>query len=168
MLAARIYNKTLSLIKKIKRKKGFWLSENTAQKYILRWSCDINIHTHSKQAMVQQYFQALDGYFKAIKTKPDAKPPHKKKRFMSFIWKDSAIHLSPDGQLKLSMGNKQKPIIIKTTLKAAAKIRQAKLVYEDGKYYLHLAIEVKIEKNEARHSKVMSVRSWHTPSDNMF
>jgi putative transposase len=61
----------MSLVKKIKSKKGFWLSSGAAQKYILRWACNINIHTHSKQAMVQQYFQDLDSYFNAVKTKPD-------------------------------------------------------------------------------------------------
>jgi len=66
--AARIYNKTMSLVKKIKYKKGFWLSPNNTQKYILRWACSINVHTHSKQAIIQQYFQALDSYFNAVKT----------------------------------------------------------------------------------------------------
>ncbi len=95
--AARIYNKTLSLVKKIKQKKNFWLSENAAQKYILRWSTDINIHTHSKQAMVQQYFQSLYSYLKASKENPDLKPPYKRKRFMPFIWKNTAVKLLPDG-----------------------------------------------------------------------
>ncbi len=156
-LAARIYNKTMSLVKKIKSKKGFWLSPGAAQKYILRWASTINIHTHSKQAMVQQYFQALSSYFNATKTKPHLKPPYKKKNFMPFIWKDSAIKLSPDGVLKLSMGSSQEPILIQTTLPADTKIRQAKLVYEDEKYYLHLAIEVKNEYKKNQAKKVMSV-----------
>lgn len=155
--AARIYNKTMSLVKKIKYRKGFWLSPNSTQKYILRWACGINVHTHSKQAMVQQYFQALDSYFNAVKTKPDLKPPYKKKRFMPFIWKDTAIRLLLDGKLRLSMGNNQKPVVIQTTLPADTKIRQAKLVYEDGKYYLHLAIEVKNETQKRQGKKVMAV-----------
>jgi len=156
-LAARIYNKTMSLVKKIKNKKGFWLSPGGAQKYILCWAGTVNIHTHSKQAMVQQYFWALSSYFNAIKTKPDLKPPYKKKRFMSFIWKNTAVKLLPDGKLKLSMGNNQKSIVIQTTLPADTKIRQAKLVYEDEKYYLHLAIEVKNKHKKKQSSKVMSV-----------
>jgi len=112
-LAARIYNKTMSLVKKIKNKKGFWLSPGGAQKYILRWAGTVNIHTHSKQAMVQQYFQALSSYFNAVRTKSDLKPPYKKKNFMPFIWKDTAIKLLPDGVLKLSMGSSQGPILIK-------------------------------------------------------
>ena len=155
--AARIYNKTMSKVQKIKSKKGFWLSPGAAQKYILRWADTVNIHTHSKQAMVQQYFQALSSYFNAAGTKPHLKPPYKKKNFMPFIWKDSAIKLSPDGVLKLSMGSSQEPILIQTTLPADPKIRQAKLVYEDEKYYLHLAIEVKNEYKKNQTKKVMSV-----------
>jgi len=60
---------------------------------------------------------------------------------MPFIWKDTAIKLLPDGKLKLSMGSNREPIVIQTTLLADTKIRQAKLVYEEGKYYLHLVIE---------------------------
>ncbi len=86
-IAARIYNKTMSLVRKIHQKKGFWLSWPTADKYILRWAENIKIHVHSKQAFVQLYFQALKGYFKAAKKNPDAKPPHKKKRYLPFIWK---------------------------------------------------------------------------------
>jgi len=155
--AARIYNKTMSKVQKIKSKKGFWLSPGAAQKYILRWADTVNIHTHSKQAMVQQYFQALSSYFNAVRTKSDLKPPYKKKNFMPFIWKDTAIKLSPDGVLKLSMGSSQEPILIQTTLPADTKIRQAKLVYEDEKYYLHLAIEVKNKHKKNQTKKVMSV-----------
>jgi len=156
-IAARIYNKTMSLVKKIKSKKGFWLSPAAAQKYILCWANAVNIHTHSKQAMVQQYFQALGSYFNAIRKKLDLKPPHKKKRFVPFIWKDTAVKLLPDGKLRLSMGNNQPPIVIQTTLPAGTKIKQAKLVYEDGEYYLHLAIEVKNKHEKKQSSDVMSV-----------
>lgn len=155
--AARIYNKTMSLVRKIKYKKGFWLSPNSAQKYILRWAYSINIHTHSKQAMVQQYFQALDSYFNAVKTKPYLKPPYKRKNFMPFIWKDTAIKLLPDGKLRLSMGNEQDPIVFQTTLPTDTKIRQARLVYEEGKYYLHLATEVKNKPKKNQNKNVMSV-----------
>ncbi|WP_041425813.1 RNA-guided endonuclease InsQ/TnpB family protein [Pseudothermotoga hypogea] len=156
-LAGRIYNKTMSLVKKVKSKKGFWLSPGATQKYILRWSSTINIHTHSKQAIVQQYFQALNSYFTAVKTNPQLKPPHKKKRFMPFIWKDTAIKLSPEGVLRLSMGSSQEPILIQTTLPAGTTIRQVRLVYEAEKYYLHLAIEVKNEHEEKQSVEVMSV-----------
>jgi len=156
-IAARIYNKTMSLVKKIKNKKGFWLSPNTAQKYILRWSSAIDIHTHSKQAMVQLYFQALNSYFVAVKTNPHAKPPYKRKNFLPFIWKNQAIKLLPDGKVKLSMGRNREPFVIPTTLPAGTTIRQAKLVYEAGRYYLHLAIEVKSEHKRGQSQKVMSV-----------
>lgn len=33
-VAARIYNKTVSLIRKVHKKKGFWLSKGSIQKYL--------------------------------------------------------------------------------------------------------------------------------------
>jgi len=155
--AARIYNKTLSLVQKLKRKKGFWLSEGSAQKFILRWASGISIHTHSKQAFVQQYFQALNSYFSASKTNPNAKPPYKTKKFIPFIWKDTAVKLLPDGRLKLSLGKDRDPLVVQTTLPSGTKIRQVKLVYKMGKYYLHLAIEVKIGESETKSAKLAAV-----------
>jgi putative transposase len=70
--AARIYNKTISFIRKMKEKHDSWVSLGTVKKYILRWSDGkIDIHTHSKQVMVEQYFQALNSYFKAVKKNPN-------------------------------------------------------------------------------------------------
>ncbi|ABQ47129.1 transposase, IS605 OrfB family [Thermotoga petrophila RKU-1] len=146
--AARIYNKTMSLVRKIHQKKGFWLSWPAADKYILRWAENIKIHVHSKQAFVQLYFQALKGYFKAAKKNQDAKPPHKKKRYLPFIWKESAVKLLPDGTLRLSLGKEREPFVVQTPLKPPLRIKQARLVFEDG-YYLHLAIEVEIEEKNA-------------------
>jgi len=75
--AGRIYSKTLSLVRKIHKKKGFWLSEASTQKWILRWSEEICVHTHSKQAALQLYFQALRSYFKVSKETKDVLPPYK-------------------------------------------------------------------------------------------
>ena len=33
--SARVYSKVVSLIRKVKRKKGFWLSQGAVQKYML-------------------------------------------------------------------------------------------------------------------------------------
>ncbi|MGQ9856047.1 MAG: RNA-guided endonuclease InsQ/TnpB family protein [Fervidobacterium sp.] len=153
--AARIYNKTMSLIRKTKDKKGFWLSEGTVQKYILRWYEGIDMHTHSKQAIMQRYFQALRSYFANIKSNPNAKPPYKRRRYVPFIWKSTAIKLLEDGTLRLSMGGKAEPLEIKTNLIPDTVIKQAALVYDSGRYYLHLAIEV--EKQEQAGSNVMAV-----------
>jgi len=144
--SARIYNKTLSLVRKIKQKKGFWLSENTVQKYILRWGSDIPLHTHSKQAMVQQYFNALKSYFSVRKKNPDAKPPFRTKQYMPTIWKASAIHIK-NQQLVLSNGRGNQPFVIPIPSSldlSRFAIKLAKLVWnpKNRRYYIHLSVEV--------------------------
>jgi len=141
--ASRIYSKTLSFVRKIHIKKGFWLSEGSAQKWILRWAEDIPVHTHSKQAALQLYFQALRSYFKAAKKNQDAFPPHRRKRYLPFVWKNTAIRYKK-GNIALSLGRKRKPVLVSAPFPKKAEFRQAKLVYENGRYYLHLATEVEI------------------------
>ena len=131
--AARIYNKTISFIRKMKEKHDSWVSLGTVKKYILRWSDGkIDIHVHSKYAMVEQYFQALNSYFKVVKKNPKQKPPYKKRKFKPFIWKNTAVKLLDDGKLRLSMGSKQKPLEIQTTLPVGTEVREVRLVYENG------------------------------------
>ncbi|AIY87302.1 transposase [Thermotoga sp. 2812B] len=53
------------------------------------------------------------------------------------------------------MGKEREPFVVQTLLKPPLRIKQARLVFEDG-YYLHLAIEVEIEEKSAN-SGVMAV-----------
>ena len=49
--AGRVYSKVISLIHKIRRKKGFWLSEKSVRKYMrLR---GYNLHSQTVQAIIQ-------------------------------------------------------------------------------------------------------------------
>jgi putative transposase len=140
--AAQIYNETISIIKKTKEEENRWLSIGEVQKHIKDWSKDINIHSHSRQAIVELYFRALDSYFKVVKKDPNRKPPYKEKKTMPFIWKYTAVKLFSNGKLQLSMGRNHEPFEIQTTLPGGTKIREVRLVKESGKYYLHLVIEV--------------------------
>ncbi|MEJ5257204.1 MAG: hypothetical protein WHS64_03035 [Fervidobacterium sp.] len=56
--------------------------------------------------------------------------------------KSTAIKLLEDGTLKLSMCGKAERIELKTNLSRNTVIKQATFVYDSGRYYLHLAIEV--------------------------
>ena len=141
--AGRIYSKTLSLVRKIHKKKGFWLSEGSAKKWMLRWAKEIPVHTHSKQAFMELYFQALRSYFRASKKTKDALPPYRRKKYLPFIWKNTAIRYR-EGRIELSLGKRRKPVSVPAKFPEGTVFRQAKLVYENGRYYLHLAIEVEI------------------------
>ena len=144
--SARLYNKTLSLVRKTHQCKGFWLSQNTTQKYILRWATDIPMHTHSKQAMVQQYFNALKGYFVAGRQNPNAKPPFRTKKYMPTIWKASAIRIK-ERLLAFSNGRGNKPFVVPLPITidlSNFNIKLAKLVWDhkNQRYYIHLSTEV--------------------------
>jgi len=146
----RIYNKTLSVVRKIYQKKGFWPSQNTAQKYILRWAVNIPMHTHSKQAMVQQYFNALKSYFAGRKENSNAKSPYRTKKYMPTIWKASAIHVK-NNKLVLSNGRSNQPFIVPLPNVLVEKlqhtsIKLAKLVWGDRnqRYHIHLSVEVDV------------------------
>ena len=141
--AGRIYSKTLSVVKKVKERKGFWLSESAAQRWILRWAEDIQIHTHSKQAFVQLYFQALRSYLKNARKTKEAKPPYRRKKYLPFIWKNTAIKYR-SGCIMLSLGKSRQALKVPALFPEGTVFRQAKLVHENGRYYLHLATEVEI------------------------
>ncbi len=160
--SARIYNKTLSFIRKIHKKKGFWLSRNTIKKYILRWAANISMHTHSKQAMAEQYFNALKSYFAVIKKNPDARPPFKTKRYMPTIWKAAAIHIR-GSKLAFSNGRGNTPFTVPiphVLLKRIErfKIKIAKLIWDskNKRYYIHLSVEMDGQSAETS-GKVIAV-----------
>jgi len=160
--SARVYNKTLSFVRKVHNRKGFWLSQNTVQKYILRWGVDIPLHTHSKQAMVQQYFNSLKSYFAARKIHQSAKPPFRAKKYMPTIWKTSAIHVKGEA-LVLSNGKGNKPLHVPIPSVLVGKlqnstIKLAKLVWDskNERYYIHLTIEVD-GRTQKTGGKVISV-----------
>lgn len=82
--AGRVYCKVVSLIRKVKRKKGFWLSHGAVQKYMrLR---GYHLHSQTIQALIQSYFDSLKSYFRAIKSNPDAKPPNRTRKFYKVRW----------------------------------------------------------------------------------
>ncbi|MEM2057927.1 MAG: transposase, partial [Thermoproteota archaeon] len=144
-IAGRIYSKTVSFVRKMHRRKGFWPSEGTTQKYILRWAGGIGIHTHSKQALVQEYFEALRSYFENRKQNTNAKPPFRTRKYKTFVWKNTAVKLLENGTLKLSLGRNSEPLLIPTKLPNGTEIRTVRLVY-DGTYKLHVTVAFEFEK----------------------
>lgn len=145
LTAGRIYSKTISFVRKTHRRKGFWVSEGAAKKYILRWAENINIHTHSKQALVEQYFEALRSFLANRKQNKDARPPFRTKKYRTFVWKNTAVKLLEDGTLKLSLGRNSKPLHVPTKLPRGIEIRTVRLIY-DGRYRLHITVALESEQ----------------------
>ena len=91
--SGRVYSKVVSLIRKVNRKKGVWLSEKAVKKQMkLR---GYQLHSQTIQAIVESYFDSLKSYFRVVKSNPDAKPPKRTPKFFKvrWNWKLSAISL---------------------------------------------------------------------------
>ncbi|AJG41572.1 transposase [Thermotoga sp. RQ7] len=146
-LAGRVYSKTVSLVRKIHRKKNVWLSEGTVKKYISQWAQNIPLHSQTKQALVERYFEALKSYFKASKTNQDLRPPFRTPKYTNVVWKNQAVKLLEDGALRLSMGNGNDPLYIPTTLPKEVDIRRVELVYDkrQDKYFFHVTVAFEVQ-----------------------
>ena len=133
--SGRVYSKVISLIRKVKRKKGFWLSEKAVKKYMkLR---GYQLHSQTIQAIVESYFDSLKSYFRAVKSNPDTKPPKRTPKFFKVRWKSSAISLK-DGVLRLSNGKGNTPITLDSTVEPAF----VEMYFQQGCYYFSLVYQV--------------------------
>ncbi|MFO7815060.1 MAG: hypothetical protein R6V14_04915, partial [Halanaerobiales bacterium] len=111
--SGRIYSKVVSKIFDINSRKDFWLKESDMKKYIRVYANDINLHSQTIQGIVEQYYIALDSYFKALKSgqHDNPNPPYKTYKFNNVAYKKSAIKLK-DGYLRISNGRSEKPLIV--------------------------------------------------------
>ena len=99
--AGRVYSKVVSLIRKVKRKKGFWLSKSAVRKYMrLR---DNPLHSQTVQAIIDSYFDSLASYFRVSTSNPDAKPPKRTPYYFKVRWIQNGITFK-DGGVRLSNG----------------------------------------------------------------
>ena len=133
--AGRVYSKVISLIHKIKRKKGFWLSEKSVRKYMrLR---GYNLHSQTVQAIIQSYFDSLKSYFRAVESNPNAKPPKRTPHFYKVRWIQNGITFK-DGVIRLSNGKGNQPIILKSDVKPV----YVEMYFQRGSYYFSLVYKV--------------------------
>ena len=133
--AGRVYSKVTSLIHKIKRKKGFWLSEKSVRKYMrLR---GYNLHSQTVQAIIQSYFDSLKSYFRVVKTNPDAKPPKRTRKHFKVRWIQNSISFKA-GTIRLSNGKGNPPITLESTVKPV----YVEMYFQRGSYYFSLVYKV--------------------------
>src|SRR5215468_2037873 len=95
----RLYSQVVVSFWRTVRHKGIWLKP----KHLMRWHTSKNLHAHTADACVQAFFAALNSWRQRRKVAPDAKPPHKHKRYFRIEYKRSAM-LLVDGRLWLSNG----------------------------------------------------------------
>ena len=135
--SGRCYSKIVSLMRKVKRKKGFWLSQGAVQKYMrLR---DYNLHSQTVQSIIQSYFDSLKSYFGVSKSDPDAKPPKRTPHFYKVRWIQNGITFK-DGVIRLSNGKGNAAI----TLKSDAKPAYVEMYFQRDSYYFSLVYKVQV------------------------
>jgi putative transposase len=133
----RIYSKTVSYIRKVHDRKGFWLDAMQMQKIIH----SDKVHSQTTQAVIQKYFASLKGYFQYVKINPDAKPPHKTHKYCCIPFKQSAIKIT-NNSIKLSCGRGKHPIIVPIQKgKVLDNVQYAEIIWNDG-YYLKITTRV--------------------------
>ncbi len=132
------YSKVISLVRKTKRHKGFWLSKGSVQKYMRHK--EYALHSQSVQACSDSYFDSLKSFFEVHKSDPDAKPPKRRRKFFKVRWKSGAIHLK-DGQLILSNGKGREPVILENVQE---KPNYVEMSFKRGYYYFALVYKVDV------------------------
>ena len=133
--SGRVYSKVVSLIRKVKKKKGFWLSQGAVQKYIRLHG--YNLHSQTIQSIIQAYFDSLKSYFQSVKSNPDAKPPKRTRKYFKVRWIQNGISFKA-GVIRLSNGKGNEPIILKSDVKPA----YVEMYFQRGSYYFSLVYKV--------------------------
>ena len=156
-LGGQIYSKTLSLAFKTHRRKGFWLSDGALKAYLKfkRYPCQ----AHSVQAVIDDYCGARRSYFANAKTNPNAKPPHKSKKFHTFTWRATGISYSR-GKLRLSMGKDNEPLWIDIDKKFYKKVpAEVSLVYNKTthRYEFHATYDTTPKKSKTKQGSAVAV-----------
>ena len=133
--AGRVYCKVISLLWKVKRKKGFWLSEKSIRNYMrLR---GYNLHSQTVQAIIGSYFDSLKSYFQVVKSNPDAKPPQRTPRFYKVRWIQNGITFK-EGVIRLSNGKNNAPVTLQSTVEPV----YVEMYFQRGSYYFSLVYKV--------------------------
>ena len=153
----RVYSKTVSTVKKIKRSKDIWLNEFNMKKLIKLYSSDFPLHSQTKQAIIEQYFNNLDGFFNACKNSDTARPPYRTKKYNKVVYKKSAIKYK-EGRLRLSNGGKGVALIINVP-DLNSQPKYAEIIYhsDKAKYMLHVVVDIVSEEYELNQDKVLSI-----------
>ena len=133
--SGRVYSKVVSLIRKVKKRKGFWLSQGSIQKYMRLHG--YNLHSQTIQSIIQAYFDSLKSYFQSVKSNPDAKPPKRTRKYFKVRWIQNGISFK-DGVIRLSNGKGNAPITLKSDVKPA----YVEMYFQRGSYYFSLVYKV--------------------------
>ena len=156
LLAGRIYSKTVSLVKKTHEKKDIWLKKLDLGKYIRCYDYPCTISSH--YAVIEDYYGALSSYFERRKKDKTSRPPFRTSKYHSFGWGYGTIKVEGDC-LRLRMGGKRDPILLKVAPKFQKVPRLIRLVYNKNTncYEFHAMYEVKDNELQNPSGRTVSV-----------
>ena len=156
-LGGRIYSKTVSLTFRTHQQKGFWISDSGLKKY-LKFK-DYPSHAHSVQAIIDDSCGARRSFFSNLKNNPNAKPPHKTRKFHTFTWRATGISYKR-GKLRLSMGVGRDPLYLKIDKKFHKVVpAEVSLVYNrtTHHYEFHATYATKPKKSKGKAGSAVAV-----------
>ena len=133
--SGRVYSKVVSLIRTVKKKKGFWLSQGAVQKYMRLHG--YNLHSQTIQSIIQAYFDSLKSYFQSVKSNADAKPPKRTRKYFKVRWIQNSISFKA-GVIRLSNGKGNAPITLKSDVQPA----YVEMCFQRGSYCFSLVYKV--------------------------
>lgn len=136
--SGRCYSKVVSLVRKTFRRKRFWISKGTVQKYLRHK--EYALHSQSIQACADSYFDSLKSFFEVRKSHTEAKPPKRTPKYFKVRWKSGAIRMKK-GQLILSNGKGHPPVILENV---DEKPNYVEMYFKRGHYHLALVYKVDI------------------------
>jgi putative transposase len=132
----RVYSKTVSYVRKVHKKKDFWLDEVQMCKIVK----SDKLHSQTVQGVIKKYFVSLASYFKNVKSNPEARPPYKTHSHYCIPFKKSAIKIK-DSEIILSCGMYNDPLVIPLPKgKELSDVGYAEITWDNG-YYLSLVVE---------------------------
>jgi putative transposase len=160
--SGRIYTQVLVQHYRIYRKKGIWLSPGVLEKLsdFLNRDRKPLLHAHSIDAAQQGFPKACKTARESRKAGLDVAYPHKRKRFRTTIWKNTAIRRKGDRlELSTGKGNPQINIAIPTELQDVLRFLEVRLVYDKKakRYDWHLVVENGKQPKDPPGNNVVSV-----------
>lgn len=105
--AGELYSRTVVSFWRTVRHKNIWMKASS----MMRWHNSEDLHAHSADAVVQNFYASLQSWRARRKSDPNAKPPRRRRWFYKITWKPSAIRLK-NGKLTLSNGKGNEALIV--------------------------------------------------------
>src|SRR6056297_2605082 len=113
------------------------------EKLIKLYANEFDIHSQTKQGIVQQYYNNLKSFFKSIDKADNPKLPYQTRKFNKVIYKKNAIKLKDNGILRLSNGRGTAPLKIRIS-SLNQRPKYAEIIYhsKEDRYKLHVVVDI--------------------------